>query len=346
MGDELQTDGDLAIGGARCEAKNAELVRGRRQSRCSLSPLLLLPPLALVIAILVHWLLPTWQTVESTDYTWVLIGALALFAVSVAVSLVVPRLGRFLVANAPLLAVGALILIAWDVLTGKSHALPAPFFPTPDKIVAAFTGDWQKLLISAAYSIRLLAVGYAFGASIGFVTGVAVGWSPRWSYWITPFMRLIGPIPATAWIPIALVVFPTSFWASVFLLALSSWFPVAVMTSSGIANAPKSYFEVARTLGAKKSYLIRRVAIPAAFPSVFIGLFMGLAMAMLTLIVAELLGVKAGLGWYINWAEGWAEYGKVYASLLVIALLFLAIITAMFKIKDRLLKWQKGLVRW
>jgi NitT/TauT family transport system permease protein len=143
-----------------------------------------------------------------------------------------------------------------------------------------------------------------------------------------------------------MVVFPTSFWASVFLITLAVWFPVTVMTSSGIANVQKSYFEVARTLGATRKYLIFKVAIPASAPTIFVGLFMGLGAAFLTLIAAEMLGVKAGLGWYITWAQGWAEYSKVYASLIVIALLFFGIITLLFRIKDHFLVWQKGLLKW
>ncbi|MDS1030786.1 ABC transporter permease subunit [Bacillota bacterium LX-D] len=154
------------------------------------------------------------------------------------------------------------------------------------------------------------------------MTGVSIGWNKKCNYWIMPLLNIIGPIPATAWIPIAMAVFPTSFWASVFLIILAVWFPVTVMTSSGIANVRNAFFEVAKTLGASQRYLIFRDAIPAAFPMIFIGLFMGLGGSFLTLIVSEMLGVKAGLGWYINWAQGWAEYSKVYASLIVIALIF------------------------
>jgi NitT/TauT family transport system permease protein len=143
-----------------------------------------------------------------------------------------------------------------------------------------------------------------------------------------------------------MVAFPTSFLASTFLIVLAVWFPVTVMTSSGIANVRNTFFEVAKTLGASQKYLIFKVAIPAATPMIFIGLFMGMGASFLTLIVAEMLGVKAGLGWYINWAQGWAEYSKVYASLIVIALIFSSIITSLFKIKDRLLIWQKGLIKW
>ncbi|WP_243466974.1 ABC transporter permease [Acetivibrio straminisolvens] len=129
-------------------------------------------------------------------------------------------------------------------------------------------------------------------------------------------------MPATAWIPVAMVVFPNTFSASVFLIVLAVWFPVTVMTSSGIANVRNSFFEVAKTLGADRKYLIFKVAIPAAYPNIFIGLFMGMGSSFLTLIVGEMLGVKAGLGWYINWAQGWAELHKVYASLILMAVMF------------------------
>ena len=77
-------------------------------------------------------------------------------------------------------------------------------------------------------------------------------------------------------------------------------------------------------------------------PNIFIGLFMGLGASFLTLIVAETVGVKAGLGWYIDWAQGWAEYGKVYAALVIMAVFFSTIMTLLFKVRDRVLVWQKG----
>ena len=74
--------------------------------------------------------------------------------------------------------------------------------------------------------------------------------------------------------------------------------------------------------------------------------FMGLGAAFLTLIVAETFGVKSGLGWYVSWAQGWAEYGKVYAALVIMAAFFSTIMTLLFKIRDRVLVWQKGSIRW
>jgi NitT/TauT family transport system permease protein len=108
----------------------------------------------------------------------------------------------------------------------------------------------------------------------------------------------------------------------------------------------KAYYDIARTLGASQSFLILRVTIPAAMPHVFVGLFMGLGNSFAVLVVAEMLGVKAGLGWYLQWAQGWAAYANMYAALLIMALIFSGLITLLFRLRDRLLAWQKGLVRW
>jgi NitT/TauT family transport system permease protein len=143
-----------------------------------------------------------------------------------------------------------------------------------------------------------------------------------------------------------MVFFSDAFLAGTALIALAVWFPVTMLTMSGIANVPASYFDVARTLGAGRGYLIFRVAVPAALPSVFIGLFMGLGASFLTLIVAETVGVKSGLGWYLKWQQGYAEYAHVYAAIVIMAVFFSSLMTLLFKLRDWVLGWQKGLIRW
>src|SRR5437660_5403749 len=132
-------------------------------------------------------------------------------------------------------------------------------------------------------------------------------------------LKVVGPIPATAWIPLAMVLAPSALFSAIGLIALAVWFPVTMLTASGINNTRASYLDVARTLGAGQAYLIFRVAIPAALPNIFIGLFMGLGTSFLTLVVAETVGVKSGLGWYVAWTQGWAEYGKVSGAIIILA---------------------------
>ncbi len=246
----------------------------------------------------------------------------------------------------PWFLAAAVIVSGWEIVTAKTGLLPVPFFSSPQSILEVFFDDWSRLGTSVFYSVLLLAKGYFFGALAGFLTGVTIGWSRSASYWVHPVLRLIGPLPATAWLPLAFFIFPTSGSASVFLIALATAFPVTILTWSGIASVNRDYYDIARTLGAKPLFLIFKVAIPAALPHVFVGLFMGLGTSFAVLVVAEMLGVKAGLGWYLQWAQGWAAYANMYAALLVMALMCSTLITVLFRVRDWSLSWQKGLVRW
>jgi NitT/TauT family transport system permease protein len=161
-----------------------------------------------------------------------------------------------------------------------------------------------------------------------------------------PFIRIVGPIPSTAWIPIALVIFFQPTDASLFLIALGVWFPTTVLTSSGIMNVQKSYFEVSSTLGAGNLRNILSIALPAAAPNVFAGLFNGTSACFLTLMAAEMIGCKFGIGWYINWQRETLAYPNVYAALIVIAVTFSLLINLQFRIRNRVLNWQKGTIRW
>jgi NitT/TauT family transport system permease protein len=285
---------------------------------------------------------------------WPRTYALAIAALVVAGGILVATagsklLGRFgagLQARTPWLLALGLFLTLWELATAKFAWLPLPFFPPPQAIIEVYTDDLPKLLDSVFASIKLQLGGYAIGAAVGFLTGVSIGWSRSVGYWVHPVLRFIGPLPATAWLPFAFFTFPSSWSASTFLIALATGFPVTVLTWSGVASVSNAYYDVARTLGANPSFLVLKVAIPAALPHVFVGLFMGLGSSFAVLVVAEMIGVKAGLGWYLQWAQGWAAYSNMYAALVVMSLLCSGAITLLFRTRDRLLVWQKGVVKW
>ncbi len=313
----------------------------------NISPVLLAAALAWAAA---AGLIEYWPEIIPQPYgrelAAICLGVAVIAALTALSGTVFGRIASILRYYGPWLIVAAVILAVWEVLTAKTGILPVPFFSSPQSMLEVFFDDWERLGTSVAYSVLLLAKGYFFGALAGFVTGVTIGWSRSASYWVHPLLRLIGPLPATAWLPLAFFIFPTSGSASVFLIALATAFPVTILTWSGIASVNRDYYDIARTLGAKSSFLILKVAIPAALPHVFVGLFMGLGTSFAVLVVAEMLGVKAGLGWYLQWAQGWAAYNNMYAALLVMALMCSTLITALFRIRDWTLSWQKGLVRW
>ncbi|MBP3956509.1 ABC transporter permease subunit [Gemmata sp. G18] len=295
-----------------------------------------LPPLTWLDA------LPEWRHPYPVALALVALGAL-LAALAHAV---VPALRAVVRHNAPLVAGAVGVAAVWELVTTKMNWLHQPFFPGPNEVLGAIIEDRVLLLESAWHSLRLLLAGYAVGATAGLVTGIVVGWFPRVRYWAMPALKFIGPIPATALIPLVMTIWKDSFTCAVALIGFAVWFPMTILTSSGIANVRLSYLDVARTLGAGRFYLIFRVAVPAAMPNIFIGLFMGLGASFLTLIVAETAGVPAGLGWYLSWQKGYMEYAKMYGALVLSAVFFSTLMTLLFQARDRVLKWQKGVIKW
>jgi len=244
--------------------------------------------------------------------------------------------------NAPIYASAFILLLVYDIATLKTAALPLPYFPWPDAILNAIIIDRVILWKSICHSLLLLFTGYFTGAIIGLVTGISAGWSEKARYWIMPLVKVLGPIPSTTYLPIILIVATSLFGGSVFLIALGVWYPVTMTTMTGVNNVPKSFFEAARTFGAKKSALIFKVAIPAVSPYIFQGLTQGMSIACIALLVAEMMGVEAGLGWYINWQRGWAEFAKMYAAVIIICLTFLTVNVILTLIKKRVLSWKDG----
>ena len=305
------------------------------------------PAMAVICALALHKLLPNADPELTTRlYPLLLLGLLGAAFVFAGAAWTLHRFRPAARHGAPLFAAGILILAVWDVATTKFAWLPMPYFPGPDLVLQAMLEDRWVLLESAFYSFRLLFCGYMLGVLAGLTSGVLMGWFRQVRYWGMPIMKLVGPIPATAFVPLVMILFERAFYSGTALIALAVWFPVTMLTTSGIANVPASYFDVARTLGAGRRYLVFRVAIPAAMPNIFIGLFMGMGAAFLTLIVAETIGVRAGLGWYFKMQKDYFEFGKVYASLAIMAVFFSGLMTLLFKVRDRVLGWQRGVIRW
>jgi NitT/TauT family transport system permease protein len=281
----------------------------------------------------------------SKDLFVLLLEGGAAFLVSLA--LVNEQLGRTGKAidhnGAWLIAIGVIFAV-WEVLTAKLGWLPRPFFSPPQALLHAYVDDWERIGYCILSSFQLWIIGFAFGVALGFVAGVALGWSQFVNYWGMPVLKLIGPVPATAWLPIAFYAFPTTFQGGVFLIVLASGVPVAILTASGVAQVNRSYYDVARTLGAPTSFQIFRVAVPASMPHVFVGVFMGLYYSFATLVVAEMLGSKYGLGWYLSWATGYSAYANVYADLLLMAVLCAGLVKLVFAVRDHTLAWQKGII--
>lgn len=247
------------------------------------------------------------------------------------------------------LFIAALILLLGllNVVTAKFLLLPQVYFPSISRVIQVYEEEFNALFLDyLVSSFVLLCQGVGAGLLAGVLTGVLVGWNQRWNYWVNPLVRILGPIPTSTWIPLALVAFSTPRSAAIFVIAFGVWFQISILTASGIQNVKKTYYEVSSTLGASDWQNLFYIAIPDALPSIFLGLFNATCSSFAALVVAEMLGVKNGIGWYINWQKEMLSYPGVYAGLVIIAGFCYVFITIQFKLRDKLLRWQKGVIKW
>jgi len=301
--------------------------------------------LGFALAEITSFVLPTIQEdVDDRVYRAVLAGLIIFFVASGIRAGFTPLKRARYEKRAPFRFVLGLILAAWDILSAKTGIFPLPFFPSPSKILSVFLTDRDFMIQNLFFSLKLYFSGFLSGVLMGVGTGILIGWFPKVNYWVMPVMRITGVIPAVAWIPVALTIFRSGFVTGTFLIAMCAWFPIGFQTASGMQRTEKIYFEAAKTIGGGSLYQLFNVALPNAMPAVFTGISTANGLAFTTLVISEMLGAKGGLGYYINWAKAWAEYYKVYAAIIVMAVMFSLILKGINLIKDRVLIWQKGLV--
>lgn len=236
--------------------------------------------------------------------------------------------------------------IFWQLSTAKTQILATPYFAAPQQIFDRLWNDRGILAESIGNSLLLLTVGFVAGLVAGLATGLVIGWWQTANYWVHPILMFLGPVPALAWVPIVFVLSPNATSGALFLIALSVWFPITVLTRSGITSVPRSYYDVTQTLGAGNRFLILRVSLPAALPSIFTGAFMALGASFVSLTIAENFGVNSGLGWYLNWKKSWGDYPAVYAGIVILIVICGLLLSALFRLRGWALRWEKDVTRW
>jgi len=243
------------------QGDNAPLARHHSRSKLALLATFV-PVLTAGVALTVHRLVPNKQNADSSGvYARVLVGVMIAFALlgltqrfwrrmkptrwNFPVAAVFNLL-HWAVSAAPIVGAGMLLLCAWDLITLKFNLMPLPYFPGPDGVLQTLVDDWQSagqgqpgLAQCMVQSLILLMTGYLTGSVLGIICGVLIGWFAPVRYWGMPVLKLIGPIPATALIPMALMLFPSPMLSAVSLIAMAVWFPVTMLTLSGVSNTPR-----------------------------------------------------------------------------------------------------------
>lgn len=207
----------------------------------------------------------------------------------------------------------------WYLVSQPATASFGAFGPIPT--IQAFPRLWEQGRIQDAIAASLvdrLGVGLLIATVIGIPVGILVGRSKRFrdiSHSPFQFVRMISPL---AWMPLAVIVFPSWDQAIVYLIVIAAVWPIVYATAAGLTKVDPAWYKVAHNLGAKRIHILKDIILPAITFDILSGLRMALGVAWIVLVPAEMLGVTSGLGYAIKDARETVDYSYLTAMVLTI----------------------------
>jgi len=223
-----------------------------------------------------------------------------------------------IVAPAAVIAVG---LAAWWAAVAAGDGL---IVPTPWQValgIAELAGQ-GLLLDHVTASLARVAGGYGLALALGIPLGIAMGWFPGVFAALNPVIQLLRPISPIAWIPLAILWFGIGDLSPVFLIFLSSFFPIVVNTTTGVHTIEQRYIRASANFGVSGVRLLRLVIVPAALPHVIVGMRISLGVAWLVVVAAEMIALNSGLGFLImDSRNAGNRYDLVVAGMVLIGVL-------------------------
>jgi NitT/TauT family transport system permease protein len=248
----------------------------------------------------------------------------------------------------PLLALAppALILAGWHFATaGRAYSL----IPPPSEVAVALWdlafGGINDDAFSGTFLTHVLASvsrvygGFALAVLAALPLGLLIGRVPLVRQMLDPLLQILRPIPVTAWLPLAMIMFGLGPRSAFFLVFLGAFYPVLVNTVFGVRSVEPRLFEAASMLGCQGSAQFVKVVLPAAMPAIFTGLRLGLGFAWVVIVIGEMTGVPTGLGAIIMEARQLSRTEIVICGMVAIGVAGFVSDRIVMLIGRRLLAW-------
>ena len=228
----------------------------------------------------------------------------------------------------PPLVVLALLLLFWELACQRAgSALPPPsrvFKDTKELIFDPFFdrgGIDKGLFWHLSASLQRVALGYSLAAVAGIALGTLVGQSVWAMRGLDPLFQVLRTIPPLAWLPLSLAAFRDGQPSAIFVIFITSIWPIIINTAVGIRNIPQDYRNVAAVVQLNPLEFFWKIMIPAAAPYIFTGLRIGIGLSWLAIVAAEMLIGGVGIGFFI-----WDAWNSSHISEIILALFYVGII--------------------
>ncbi|MET0545576.1 MAG: nitrate ABC transporter permease [Caulobacterales bacterium] len=227
----------------------------------------------------------------------------------------------------PPLVVVLLLGLIWELGSPATGGLPRPstiWLESKDLILDPFFdrgGVDKGLGLHVLTSLSRVAVGYGFAALVGIALGVLVGQSLTAHRGLDPIFQVLRTVPPLAWLPISLAMFQQAQPSALFVIFITSIWPILINTAVGIRNIPQDYRNVSRVLRLSPYRHFVLIMLPAATPYIFTGLRIGIGMAWLAIVASEMLLGGVGVGFFI-----WDQYNSGRIADIVVALAWVGLV--------------------
>lgn len=227
---------------------------------------------------------------------------------------------------APLLGL-LLFLLVWAAIASRSEGLPGPW------------STWQAALLLFAdpfydngpndmgigwnilHSLGRVGIGFGLAALVGIPLGFAIGRFAFLNGMLSPIISLLRPVSPLAWLPIGLLVFEAAGPASIWVIFISSIWPIILNTAAGVASVPQDYLNVARVLKLSEFKVLTRILFPAVLPHLMTGIRLAIGVAWLVIVAAEMLTGGIGLGFWV-----WDEWNNLNVEHILIAIIIVGLV--------------------
>lgn len=223
----------------------------------------------------------------------------------------------------------------------RVFAVPEMILPAPSQIIQSMVQYWAVIQSEALQTLFTTLVGFALAIFFGVLLGVLVGASPGIYRAINPLMIGFNSIPKVAIVPILVMWFGIGTVPAVLCAFLTAFFPIAVNVATGIAHLEPELADVLRSLGATKSVILRKVALPRALPYLFASLKVAITLAFVGSVVSEMVASNAGIGYLLLNASSSFRVPLVFAALIVVGVMGILMYGISDFIERRSTSWAK-----
>ena len=219
-----------------------------------------------------------------------------------------------------------LFVVAWAVIS-QSSTLPGPV-KTWHSAVQVFGDPFyrkgpndQGIGWNILNSLGRVGIGFGLAALIGIPLGFMIGRFRFLSNMTSPIVSLLRPVSPLAWLPIGLLVFKAANPAAIWVIFISSIWPMIINTAAGVREVPQDYLNVAKVLNLSEWKVFTRILFPAVLPFMLTGIRLAIGVAWLVIVAAEMLTGGVGIGFWV-----WDEWNNLNVEHIIIAIFTVGIV--------------------